>query len=112
MTAVHDPIDEFCGASWEYSGPLQDADEQPLPLTGASITWSLVNLYGSNVLTLSLSAGITVIDLANATILVNVTAAQTAAIAPGSYKDVLVATLADGTVLAEWTGVIRASPLP
>jgi hypothetical protein len=110
---VHDPIDFVCGDNWEISGSLQDASGNPLSLTGATIQWKLDSIDGAtNFLTLAIGSGISITDLPSATIFVNATSAQTAALASGNYRDWLSVKLADGSVLTEWTGVIRAAPLP
>jgi hypothetical protein len=42
----------------------------------------------------------------------DVPSAGTIGLAPGNYRDYLRVTLADGSVLTEWTGIIRAAPPP
>lgn len=113
MPTTHDPIDFVCGDTWALNGLLQDANGAALNLIGATMTWKIDNvLGGSNILTLSLGAGITVTDVPTASILVKATPVQTLAIPPGTYQDWLRITLADGTVFTEWTGIIRAAPNP
>lgn len=114
---VHDPIDFICGDSWEETGPLQDVNGLPLSLAGATVVWKLdftdpVTLITTNALSLALGSGITVLDAPSATILVKVSAAQSAPLKPGLYVDWLQVTLSDGTVLTEWTGSIRAAAGP
>jgi hypothetical protein len=112
-TTVHDPFDFVCGMTWEMSGPLEDADGNPLNLTGAQIAWRLESLDGlARILELTLGAGITVASVPLATILVQASTVQTAAVPPGTYKDWLIVTLLDGRRLPEWTGVIRAAAAP
>jgi hypothetical protein len=115
MTTTHHPINEICGATWEYTGPLEDARGCPLNLTGATIQWRLDSADGiANVAACdnAIVGGIQIIDASCALILVTVPASVTAAIAPGNYIDWLIVTLADGSVLYEWTGVIRAAAKP
>lgn len=109
---VHDPIDFVCGDSWDLTGPLNDAAGLPMPMVGASVLWILERPDGTNVLTCSLTAGISILNVALATILIRVTPQQSAIIPPGNYRDWLRITLADGRVFTEWTGTIRAAPNP
>ena len=114
MTAVHDPLDLVCGDDWEFAGRLEDAFRRPINLIGVlSISWRLDSLDGSqNFLAISLGSGITVTNLVCAEILVDVPSAETTALAPGIYRDYLRVTLADGSVLTEWTGIIRVCAAP
>lgn len=110
---THDPFDFVVGMTWELSGPMQDADGNPLVLTGAQIAWRLESLDGlTRILEVTMGAGITITNVPTATILVQVSTIQTAAIPPGTYKDWLIVTLLDGRRLPEWTGVIRAAAAP
>jgi hypothetical protein len=113
VTTTHDPLDFICGDSWPLAGPLEDADCNPLVLVGASISWRLDSIDGlTNYLALSVGSGIQIVSNTTAMILVTVSAAQTANLAPGNYKDSLRVTLADGSVFTEWTGYIRAAANP
>jgi len=113
LMTVHDPISLLCGDTWEFLGPMNDSSGNPLNLAGASITWKLDKPDNSqNMLTLSLGSGIAITDLPSATILVTVTPTQTLAIAPSSYLDAIIVTLATGEVFTEWSGVIRAGAAP
>lgn len=113
MTATHSPIDVVASRNWELGGPLLDSDCNPLPLTGAALVWKLDSLDGAaNVITLTLGSGISILNLAAATILVNVPAAQTRSISAGVYRDWLTVTLADGSVLDCWSGIVRVSAAP
>jgi hypothetical protein len=115
MTTTHDPINFICGDTWQLTGPLQDASGNALNLTGATITWKLDGQDGlANLLTLDNagSGGVSVVNPSTATILVNVSKVQSAALQAGTYKDWLRVTLADGTQLTEWTGIIKATAQP
>jgi hypothetical protein len=115
MTTIHDPLDLVCGATWSFAGRLRDACDKPLDLTGASISWRLDSLDGTeNIVALSFesSGGISVIDLAQADILVTPSSEETIRVPPGIYRDWLWVTLADGTMFPEWTGIIRAAAAP
>lgn len=113
MTTIHDPEDRVAGRSWEFSGPLLDLNDNPLPLTGAAITWRLDSVDGtSSFIELSIGSGITVIDPEAATILVNATPSDTGSVPTGVYRDWLTVTLDDGTVLDEWSGIIRVTSAP
>jgi hypothetical protein len=113
VTTVHDPLDFFCGDSWEFPGILQDETGVALPLVGASITWRLDSVDAAiNYLALSLGNGISVLNATTGAILVTVSPAQSGNITPGTYKDFLRVTLAEGDVFTEWTGIIRAAANP
>ena len=115
MTTVHDPENFICGDNWQIVGPLLDGTGAPLNLTGATIQWKLDTADGlANVLTLDNAGngGVVVVEPSTATILVNVTAARSRDIAPGTYRDWLRVTLANGAVFTEWTGIIRADLNP
>jgi hypothetical protein len=110
MTTIHDPLDLICGDTWQFDGPLLDADDCPLNLTGAEISWRLDGLRGGNYIALSLSSsgGISIVNLTRAEILVSAPPSLTSQLAPGVYRDWLRVTLSDGTVLTMWSGIIRA----
>jgi hypothetical protein len=113
VTTQHDPIDVVCGRSWEFSGPLLDADDRPLPLAGAAISWKLDSLDGSaNYLSLTLGNGISINNETWATIVVAAPPSATVGVPAGIYRDWLTVTLADGTVLDEWSGIIRVAAAP
>jgi hypothetical protein len=113
MTTIHDPINFVCGDDWQLTGPLNDALGNPLNLVGAAISWKLDSIDGlTNFLTLGIGNGITVISEPLATIIVDASAAQTAALSAGSYRDWLRVTLASGAVMTEWSGVIIAGANP
>jgi hypothetical protein len=115
MTTTHHPLNEICGASWRYSGPLQDAHGAALNLAGATLQWRLDSADGATNIAACDNGGIggiEVLDNACAVILVTVLPSVTADIAPGNYVDWMIATLADGSVLYMWTGVIRAVAKP
>lgn len=109
---IHDPYDFICGTSWQEQGPLLDAFNNPIPLTGATIQWRLDSIDGAtNFITLNLGAGITITDSPSSTILVDANKTQTN-LPPGLYRDILVLTLANGDPLPMWGGIIRASANP
>lgn len=109
---THDPIDFLCNTDWQMTGPLLDANGLPLSLTGATINWRLDSLDGAtNYITLSVGSGITIVDQASSTILVDASAAQTNAIVPGVYRDYCFVTIGS-SILPMWTGIIRAGSKP
>ena len=113
MTAVHDPQFFVCGDTWEMTGPLQDANGVPFNLAGASISWKLDSIDGAtNFLSLAVGSGIQVLDLTSATVLVTVSATQSESLTPGTYRDSLRVTLADGAKFTEWVGAITATVDP
>ena len=111
MPKTHDPYDFFCGDGWYISGYLFDDAGSPLDLTGAAVTWKLDDLSTppANKITLGIGSGITVLDTVNGIILVEPSAAQTAALTPGMYRDSLRVTPSTSDPYTEWTGIIRAA---
>lgn len=111
MSAVHNLMVFRCGDNWSFTGPLNDASGNPLPLTNATITWKLDSLDGKTTyITLTLNAGITITNMATATVLYGPSAAQTSALSPGSYYDSLHVVLADGETYTVVEGLINALP--
>src|ERR1035437_3861317 len=99
MPTTHDPFDVLCGDDWLIPWTVNDDDDAPLDLDGASISWRLDSIDNSfNALSLSLGSGITITDAVGAAIQVDVLAAQSITVKPGMYLDWLQVTLADGSV--------------
>jgi len=95
------------GDTWQLQGNLHYADGTPFNLgPGCSITWGLQNAAQQVVFTLSLNAGITVVDAAGGVCLITVTPAQSVDIPAGSYVDELQATDPSGLVSTQWQGPI------
>jgi hypothetical protein len=98
------------GEAWHILGELLDRYGKPLDLTDASIAWTLLDSSGGQV---EASAIITVLDPPTHGIVnIELTAATTAALAPGFYTEALRITRAGRT--AELQGlsiiVVAASP--
>lgn len=112
MSAVHNLMVFRCGDNWSFTGPLNDASGNPLPLTNAqSITWHLNSLDGkTNYLTLSLGGGVQVTNETTATVLYGPSAAQTTPLVPGTYYDALKVVLQDGEAYTLVEGLINALP--
>jgi hypothetical protein len=115
MMLTHDPQSFVSGDNWQLTGPLLDVSGNPINLAGATLQWKLDSVDGfENVLLLDSASrgGITITDLPSATVLVDVTAAQSAAVSAGTYRDWLRITFTNGTVYTAWAGVIRVSAKP
>lgn len=111
MSAIHSLMAFRCGDNWVFSGPLNDANGNPLPLTNATITWKLDSLDGKTTfITLSLNAGILITNLTTASVLYGPSATQTSALIPGTYYDSLHVVLADGETYTVVEGIINALP--
>lgn len=109
---VHEPLDFICGMDWQLGGPQLNADGTPLGLSGATIQWKLDSVDGgTNFVTLTDGNGISV-DLAASSVSIDVPAAETAALSPGTYRDYLIVTLQTGPKIPMWTGIIRAGAQP
>lgn len=109
---VHPLMVFRCGDNWTFSGPLNDAQGNPLDLSGATITWKLDNPSGeaTNLTPLTLGAGIQIINENTATVLYGPSAAQTATLSPGTYYDCLKVVLSDGETYTTVEGPINALP--
>ncbi len=94
-TIGQDDATLVAGEDWHILGEQLDRDGKPLDLTDALIAWTLLDSSGGQV---KASATITVLDpptrgIAN----IELTAATTAAIAPGLYTEALRITRAGST---------------
>ncbi len=86
-TTGHDDAKLVAGQDWRIVGELLDRDGKPLDLTNASITWLLLDPSGVPV---EASAIITVLEPpTNGIVNIELTAATTAALAPGHYTEAL-----------------------
>lgn len=113
MKTIHSQLNFYCGDSWVITGVLDDDDDHPLDLTGASIDWKLSSYDGlTDVISLSLGSGITVVDGPTATVKIEAPPEQTITILPDTYIDSITVTLANNQVFTEWVGVIIADRKP
>lgn len=102
-TTPHGDVELVAGDEWRMVGTLLDRGGNPLDLTNASIAWTLLDPSGAPV---RARAVITVLDPPTAGIInIKLTAAATAAVAPGRYTDALRITLA-GKTSTFWGGSI------
>jgi hypothetical protein len=94
-TTDHDDTDFVAGDDWRIGGTLLDRDGNPLDLTNTSIAWTLLDPSGAPV---NANAIITVLDPPTAGMVnIKLTAATTAALAPGRYTEALRITRAGKT---------------
>ena len=108
-TNVHDPLRYRCGDDWFLEVSCANADGTPMDLTGAAIEWRLVTDDSNVVAALTLGNGSSVEPGAPpSTLMIRVTAAQSALIAPGCYRDRTRVTTADGVVSTLSTGRVTA----
>jgi len=108
-TTNHGDIEFVAGDAWHIVGTLVDRGGNPLDLTNASIAWTLLDPSGTPV---RVRAVITVLDPPTAGIInIKLTAAVTAAVAPGRYTDALRITLA-GKTSTFWGGSIFVDANP
>jgi hypothetical protein len=83
------------GDDWRIVGELFDRDGNTLDLTNASIAWTLLDPSGAPI---EVNAAIAVIDPPTAGVVnIKLTAATTAALAPGRYTEALRITRAGKT---------------
>jgi hypothetical protein len=111
---VHDPIDVVCGDDWKFAGPQYDELGNPLNLVGASFNWKLDDLSGTtNYINVTSDTGaISVVDQTNSIVLVNVSRSFTTSLTPGDYRDWMVATLGDGSIVTLSSGIVRVAARP
>src|SRR5690348_14435128 len=111
MSVVHSIFAMRCGDTWQFSGPLNDADGNPLSLVGATLTWKLDSIDGkTNYITLTLNNGIEITNSSTATVQYGPSVAQTSPLIPGTYYDTLQVTLQDGETYTMVEGYINALP--
>lgn len=103
MTETHTDFLLYAGSTWAFDAALHDAACNPLDLTGALIAWRLYDSRGTLKLELTRDNGIAVVNETGGLVRITVTAEQSKAIAPGSYRDEIVVTMPTGFV--SWQAV-------
>lgn len=112
MAALHQPFVFYRGDTWQIVGTLHYADGGPFNLgAGAVVTWEMQDQTGAVVIEKLLSdGGIAITDPADMPpnqCLITVTAAQSAVIAIGKYRDQLRATDPSGVVSTQAVGEVE-----
>ena len=111
MPLVHHPDTELMAATdWAIDGTLFDVNGQPLDLSNATLTWTLIGPQGLPVFT-NTDVTITVLDSANGLIRIDVPNAKTATLEVGRYMDALQLTIGD-VISPLWLGVILVAANP
>jgi len=112
MAKTHVLVEFYAGDLWPIDGTLYDSDGvTPLDLTGSpTIEWTIGRADGSRLLTLTLGAGITITNVPNAQIRIQVTGAQSALVPAGLFTDQLKAVTSAGVPTTQWEGPIRVKP--
>jgi hypothetical protein len=109
-TIGQDDATLVAGEDWHILGELLDRDGKPLDLTDASIAWTLLDSSGGQV---EASATITVLDPPTRGIVnIELTAATTAALAPGFYTEALRITRAGSTAELQGLSIIVVAANP
>lgn len=101
------------GANWYFQVTYKDSAGAPINLTGYSAALQLGTSYNMSTPTLSLSTtttGMTIPTPANGTIIVNVPAATTAALATDNYVYVMTITGPSGFVTRLLQGTVAIAP--
>lgn len=113
--AVHDPLQFYCGDTWEIVFDCHDGDGSPLDLTNVEIEWKLDTYEGVNVKTKTLADGALSIlaPAADGRCALMLSAAESESIRPGFYRDQLRVTIPATTdtptiVTTQSTGRIEA----
>ena len=100
----------MAATDWAIDGTLLDVNNQPLDLSNATLTWTLIGPRGLPVLQNG-DASITVVDSANGIIRIDVHNSVTATLECGRYIDSLQLTI--GNIVSPlWTGVILVAANP
>jgi hypothetical protein len=123
MAELHPLATFLVGDTFPIEGYCRDADGDPLDLSGAqAIEWKLETAQSRRceewetpqpptvVLDLTLGNGIAITNAPLGQIVITITSAQSAALAPGRYRDQLRVILASGVVSYQWVGFIEARP--
>jgi len=106
----HDATELMAATDWAIDGSLFDANGQPLDLSNATLTWTLIGPQGLPVFTTS-DVSITVVDSANGIIRIDVPNTKTATLECGRYMDSLQLTIGD-VISPLWLGVILVAANP
>src|SRR5262245_39738543 len=110
MIPHHDPAEMMAATDWGIDGTLLDADGQPLDLSNATLTWTLIGPQGTPVLANG-DAAITVVDPTAGTIHITVHHTVTATLECGRYLDALQLTIGD-VISPLWLGQILVAANP
>jgi hypothetical protein len=106
----HDDTELMAATDWVIDGTLLDVNGQPLDLSNATLTWTLIGPDGLPVLANG-DATITVVDQANGLIRIDVPNTKTLALECGGYMDALQLTIGD-VISPLWLGVILVAANP
>ena len=87
MPTQHNDIELVAGDDWVIPATLLDANGNPLNLTSASFTWTLVDPTGETASDLVGASSITVLNAANGTLQIEVPREFTEPLLPGRYHD-------------------------
>lgn len=128
MTAIH-PLWSFCvGDTFPIAGVCNDAAGNILDLSGALLVeWKLepapprdcddddddeasTPVAPTVALDLTVGSGIAITNAPLGEVEITVTAAQSAMLLPGRYRDQLRVITADGTTTTQWVGFIDVKP--
>jgi hypothetical protein len=105
----HDDVTLYSGDGWTIDGTLLDASGNAFDLTGAALTWRLLDADG-RALPASEAATITVVEPASdGKIIISVPDDATAGLPPGFYVDALRADDSAGKRSTLWSGRIMVS---
>lgn len=102
---LHRTVNLWRDDNWSLAGKLFDAFINPLNLTGAAITWSLIDRQNNILRTLTLGSGITIVGSPSAGQIL-ITIADNPTIPHGHYYDRLQVTLG-GVTETYWVGSVR-----
>jgi hypothetical protein len=105
----HDDVTLYSGDDWTINGTLLDASGNPFDLTGADLTWRLLDADGQSMLP-SESATITVVEPASdGKIIISVPDTATAGLVPGPYVDALRVDDSADKRSTLWSGRVQVS---
>lgn len=122
MAELHALAVFLVGDTFPIEGCCTDADGRELDLSGAqAVEWKLETQPRTReewetlttptvVLDLTLGNGIAIINAPLGQIVITITAAQSAVLAPGRYRDQLRVVTASGVVSYQWVGFIEVRP--
>jgi len=110
MLVYHPDTELMAATDWGIDGTLLDADGNPLDLSDATLTWTLIGPQGTPVLADG-DATVAVVDPTAGTIHIAVHHDKTAQLEVGRYIDALQLTVGDA-VSPLWIGQILVAANP
>lgn|SRR5262245_47816678 len=112
MTTRHAQTNFYAGDDWQIDATLLDETGAPFDLTGATISWVLMNVHTHAQLVSPLDAVITVVDALAGTCTITVPRDKTSPVPTGLHEDALRIIDASGIASTLSTGPVHVQADP